>query len=245
MKKYQIHLEDWQRILIGDVPGAFYIEVIIRAILIYIILIASMRIMGRRMASQLSRIEMAAMVSLAAAIGVPLQAPDRGLLPAIIIAVIVVSTERAISYFASKNEKFEEVTQDDIDVLVEDSVLKVDRMKRTRITKDRLCAHLRSKGLTHLGAVKRLYLEANGKFSLVTNDDPKPGLNILPQWDVDFVKELVVTNVEVCSNCGKRRLDVDTEEKCSNCGESSWDKAVEDIKRKKAVPAEELAGDSL
>ena len=228
MKKYQIHLEDWTRIFVGDVPAAFYIELIIRAVLIYIILIASMRIMGRRMASQLSRIEMAAMVSLAAAIGVPLQAPDRGLLPSIVIAIVVVSIERFISYFASRNQKFEQVSQDELDVLVEDSVLKMDRMKRTRITKDRLCAHLRASGLTNLGGVKRLYLEANGAFSLVKDSDPKPGLNILPAWDIDFVSELKVTDMIVCSNCGKEKNDKDSDNRCSNCASTDWEKAVTD-----------------
>jgi uncharacterized membrane protein YcaP (DUF421 family) len=239
MKKYQIHLDDWQRILIGDVPGTFYIEVIIRAILIYIILISAMRIMGRRMASQLSRIEMAAMVSLAAAIGVPLQAPDRGLLPAIVIAIVVVSVERIVSYYAARNQKFEELTQDDLDILVEDSVLKVDRMQRTRITKDRLCAQLRSEGLTHLGSVKRLYMEAKGAFSIIREDNPRPGLNILPAWDEDFIKELKVTDVVCCKNCGKEKGAEDRDNICANCKESEWERAVIEVKQDKRIPERE------
>ena len=226
MEKFEIRLGDLSRMFIGEAPGAFYIEIIIRTILIYIILIAAMRIMGRRMASQLSRIEMAAMVSLAAAIGVPLQAPDRGLLPALVIAIVVVSIERAISYFAAKNEKFEEVTQDDLDMLVEDGVLKIERMQRTRITKDRACAHLRSEKITHLGCVQRLYIEANGSFTLVKNPDPQPGLNIIPAWDKDFVNELKVTDVIVCKNCGKRREEQDVNDTCSNCTSNEWDNAV-------------------
>jgi uncharacterized membrane protein YcaP (DUF421 family) len=226
MKEFEIYLWDYQRIFIGDVPGAFYIEVIIRAILTYIILIASMRLMGRRMASQLSRIEMAAMVSLAAAIGVPLQSPDRGILPALVIAIIVVGIERAISYYASKNEKFEDVTQDDLDTLVKDSVLQLDKMQRTRITKDRLCAHLRSEQVTHLGAVERLYMEADGSFTLIKSPDPKPGLNILPAWDEDFVNELKFTNVVVCNNCGNGKQESDNT--CTNCGNEEWDNAVID-----------------
>ena len=226
MKEFEIYLWDFKRIFIGEVPGAFYIELIIRSILIYILLIASMRLMGRRMASQLSRIEMAAMVSLAAAIGVPLQSPDRGILPAVVIAIIVVGIERVISYVTSKNEKLEEVTQDDLDTLVEDSVLQLKRMERTRITKDRLCAHLRSEQVTHLGAVERLYLEADGSFTLIRNPEPKPGLNIIPAWDEDFVNELKFTNVMVCKNCGNEKQE--TENACINCANEEWDSAVID-----------------
>ncbi|HEY0055474.1 MAG TPA: YetF domain-containing protein [Pedobacter sp.] len=226
MKEFQIYLWDFQRIFIGEVPGVFYIEIIIRSVLIYIILIASMRLMGRRMASQLSRIEMAAMVSLAAAIGVPLQSPDRGILPALVIALMVVGIERGVSYFASKNEKFEEVTQDDLDTLVQDSVLQLDRMQKTRITKDRLCAHLRSEQVTHLGTVERLYMEADGSFTLIKNPEPKPGLNILPAWDEDFVNEMKFTNVMVCKNCGNEKQQSDN--MCTNCATEEWDNAVID-----------------
>jgi uncharacterized membrane protein YcaP (DUF421 family) len=241
MKKYQIHLDDWQRILIGDVPATFYIEIVIRAALIYIILVASMRLMGRRMASQLSRIEMAAMVSLAAAIGVPMQAPDRGLLPAVVIAFVVISVERLISYFASKNEKFEQISQDDMDILLEDSILKTERMQRTRITRDRLCAHLRSEGLTNLGAVKRVYMEANGAFSIVKESEPKPGLCIIPEWDQDFVNQLQVTDLDVCANCGKAQKPEYLENTCSNCGNNNWAKGVMEVAKHKEVPEPEFA----
>ena len=226
MKEFEIYLQDYQRIFIGEVPGVFYIEIVLRAILFYFILIASMRLMGRRMASQLSRIEMAAMVSLAAAIGVPLQSHDRGVLPAVVIAIIVIGIERGISYFAAKNEKFEQVSQDDLDILVKDSVLQLDKMKRTRITKDRLCAHLRSEQITQLGAVERLYMEANGSFTMIKSPNPKPGLNIIPAWDEDFVNELKLTEVLVCKNCGNEKQEIVNV--CGNCASEEWEHAVLD-----------------
>lgn len=40
---------------------------------------------------------------------------------------------------------------------------------------------LRSGGMIHLGHVKRLYMEANGFFTLIEATAPKPGLSILPE----------------------------------------------------------------
>lgn len=228
MKEYQIHIDDLQRIFIGEATGDFYIEVIFRTVIIYLILIISMRLLGQRMASQLSRIEMAAMVSLAAAIGVPLQSPERGLLPAVVIALIVVGAARLISYYASKNQKFEQLSQDHLDILLEDSVLNLPLMRRTRISKERLFAQLRSEGFTHLGMVKRVYFEANGSFSLIKNTDPRPGLCILPDWDHDFIKELEVTAELVCENCGNKKDPDQGGEVCSECGESDWQNGVYD-----------------
>src|SRR5438270_3226136 len=100
MKPEDIKLGDWMRIFIGEAPPAFFLELVIRVFIIFFLLIVSMRLLGRRMAGQLNRIEIIALFSLAAAIGVPLQAPDRGILPAFVIALIVVLVGRLVSTLA-------------------------------------------------------------------------------------------------------------------------------------------------
>ena len=104
MKKGDIHFTDWSRILFGEVPASFFLEVLIRAVIFYILLLVSMRLLGKRMSSQLSRNELAALVSLAAAIGVPIMAPDRGILPGFVIALVVVFVGRTISRLAFNNQ---------------------------------------------------------------------------------------------------------------------------------------------
>src|SRR5947209_3414361 len=165
MKPDEIKLSDWGRILFGEVPPSFFIEVIIRTVIVFFLLIISMRLFGRRMAAQINRIEMVALFTLAAAIGVPLQAPDRGLLPAIIIAIIVFVVGRAIADLAFRNQRFEATAEDKLTVLANDGVFDMKKILQTRLTTERLFAQLRSEGVRHLGEVKRLYVEANGGFS--------------------------------------------------------------------------------
>src|ERR1700712_3170595 len=187
MKPEEIKLTDWSRILLGPVPPEFYVELIIRGCLVYALLMISMRFLGKRMSSQISRLELAALVSLASAIGVPLLSPMNGVLPAFIIAFIIVGFTRLISYISTKSQKFESATQGDLDMLVEDGVMKLDIMKRVRITRERLFAQLRSENLNHLGKVKRVYMEANGTFTLVPNEEKQAGLLVLPDWDEGFI----------------------------------------------------------
>jgi uncharacterized membrane protein YcaP (DUF421 family) len=150
MKPEEIPINDWQRIFIGNVPAAFYGEVVLRVAIIYLLLMVSMRLIGKRMASQLGRNEMVAMVSLAAAIGVPLQSPDRGILAAVVIAVIVVSVQQLIAKLSTKSQKLEKFTQGDITPLVEDAHLNIGNMRKTGITRERAFAQLRSKGVPQL-----------------------------------------------------------------------------------------------
>lgn len=227
MKPEDIHINDWQRIFIGDVPGAFYLEVVLRIAVIYLILMVSMRLMGKRMASQLSRNEMISMVSLAAAIGVPLQSPDRGILAAVVIAIIVVSVQQLIAFLASKNQTLETLTQGDITPLIEDSHLNIVNMHKTGISRERAFAQLRNNSIRHLGEVKRLYFEAGGTFTLLKMHDPVAGLPILPVWDKEYQDEISTeTQTLVCEHCGQAQPDIPTGSKCKNCGRSTFVNAV-------------------
>jgi uncharacterized membrane protein YcaP (DUF421 family) len=232
MKAYEIKFSDIQRILIGEVPFHFYLEVILRVAMIYLILMLSMRVMGKRMASQLSRNEMAAVASLAAAVGIPLMNPDRGLLPAVVVALVIIFYQIVIAKKASVNKKFESVTQDKYNMLVKDGVLNTNAMLLTRISRDRVFSQLRSHSVSHLGMVKRLYFEADGTFSLLGAANPSPGLSIIPQWDKELSMAIHGTTDErLCSHCGnaKPARRTDKELVCPNCKHKEWVQAVENL----------------
>lgn len=228
MQPEEIHLSDYMRIILGDVPWSFLIEVIIRIGFIYILLMVSMRFMGKRMASTLSNSELAALVSLAAAVGVPMLAPDRGMLPALIIALIVVSIQRLISYYSFKSSKFEFLALGDISVLVKDGRMLLDVMKKNRVSPERLLAEFRSAGITNLGKVRRSYFEATGEFTNYLYENPRPGLCIIPEWDEGFRSEQQETEgIFSCCKCGNTiGKEKDRDRPCSNCGEKEWTSAT-------------------
>jgi uncharacterized membrane protein YcaP (DUF421 family) len=217
---------DWQRILLGEVPPSFYLEILLRMVVVYIILMVSMRSLGKRMAAQLTRNETAAMVSLAAAIGVPILSPERGLLPPVIIAIIVVCLSRLTASIAAHNQKIESITQGKTDTLIKDAVMNTKVMAKTRITRERILAQLRSNQVYHLGEVKRLYLEANGNFTVVLSDKPRPGLPIFPDGDIEFLAELKPADTLVCHVCGNENNSQSRSEVCSNCSYTKWTPGV-------------------
>jgi len=223
MQADKISLNDWHRVLIGNVPVSFFVEALLRTAIVYLILMISMRLLGKRMAGQLSKNEMISLTTLAAAVGIPIQAPERGILPAFIIAVIVVVTGRGISSWSARNQKFESLSQDKLSMLVKDSVLQMDNLRETKITRERLFSYLRSQSIVHLGQVKRTYLEAGGYFTCIRNDEPCPGLSVLPVWDIDFIKQQSFTNEMVCTNCGQK---IQSSGKCPDCGSNKAESAM-------------------
>ncbi|MGF7214042.1 uncharacterized membrane protein YcaP (DUF421 family) [Spirosoma lacussanchae] len=228
MKPEDIHIGDWQRMMIGEIPAGFYLELILRVVVVYLILLIAMRLMGKRMASQLSRTELIAMASLAASIGVPILAPDRGLLPAFISAGVIVTVQRVSAHFAAKKESFEALVEGELNVLVQEGILQLRDMQVTTISRERVFAQLRSKGLYQLGAVKFLFMEPNGSFTLIKHPEPRPGLSILPQWDREFRdRQAKSDDLMVCKNCGNPEpAPADPSRVCDRCGDANWVPAV-------------------
>lgn len=223
MKPNEMKLSDIQRILIGEVPAEFYIELVIRALFVYLILIISMRLMGKRMSSQLGRNELAALVSLAAAVGVPMMNPDRGLLPIVLISAIIILFQVIISSWSIHSEKFEQLTQDDLSILVNNGVMNLKEMKKSRISGQRLISQLRSLAIPHLGLVSKLYLEANGSFSLVERKETVPGLSLFPDWDVDYIQKILKpANNIVCLKCGNIEELGWENTRCYHCNAEDW-----------------------
>lgn len=225
MNANEIKPDDLYRIFVGEVPPSFFIEVVLRIAFLYLLLMIAMRFLGKRMASQLTRNETAALVSLGAAVGVPMLAPERGLLPGLVVTMVVACTSRLISLWSARSVEVESATQGKSDVLIKDAVIVYKKMISTRITKERLCAQLRASQIVHLGEVERLYVEANGNFSLVKMKIPKPGLSVIPEMDKDFSAHLKTDSILVCHECGlenpKHSLT-----RCPNCGNINWVSAV-------------------
>lgn len=217
---------DIQRLLQGEVPWEFYVELIIRAVAVYLILIVALRLMGKRMSRMFTRNELAAVATLAAAIGIPLQSPDRGIIPGVLIAGIVIVAQRWVAQRATKSQRFERTTQGRISTLVQDGCLQIKDLNECNLSRERVFSQLRGTDITHLGQVKRLYLEASGSFTLIKNQQPASGLCILPEWDMDFISEQQPDhNIKVCSHCGNGQQQKDTAT-CANCKNETWLQAI-------------------
>jgi uncharacterized membrane protein YcaP (DUF421 family) len=119
--------------------------------------------------------------------------------------------------------------------VVADGVLQLDHMETVVVSQERLFAQLRSSSLEQLGQVHRLYMEANGTFSLVKAPEPKPGLSLLPRWDEDFRKgQPEAPGLFACRNCGhvEQSAQMPTTA-CPHCSAQLWAPAVEADKTSK------------
>ncbi|QKZ13021.1 DUF421 domain-containing protein [Spirosoma sp. KUDC1026] len=228
MKKEEIRLDDWQRILFGMAPPEFLLETLVRAIVIYLILLVVVRLLGKRMSGQLTLTEMSVMVTIGAIISPSLQAPDRGIALGVLAMICTLTFQRGITLLGFDNKKIEQLTQGETSMLVKDGIMQIDAMSETRISKQQLFAQLRKKNVYNVSLVKRMYIEAAGSFSIYPYvDKDRPGLSTLPPGDQDVhtIQQSVVDKV-ACTNCG-HTVDVNQQNQpCSVCQETVWTQAV-------------------
>jgi uncharacterized membrane protein YcaP (DUF421 family) len=226
-------ITDYLRILLGELPASFIAEASLRLVLLYLLMLTALRLMGKRMAGQLSRPELAALVSMAAAIGLPILSPERGLLASVVIAAVVVVGQRLVTHWAARRARVEQLLMGTVRTVVAEGVLQLDTLEHAIVSQEQLFAQLRGESLEHLGQVQRLYMEANGTFSLVEAEDPQPGLSLLPRWDESFRKiQPQAPGKFACLACGQVVAGPPPPaQPCPHCGAARWEAAVESIKK--------------
>jgi uncharacterized membrane protein YcaP (DUF421 family) len=216
-------LTDIQRILFGEAPPEFMLEVFIRTIITYIALLLALKLLGKRMTGQLSVTEMAVMITLGAIVSVPMQIPERGIVQGFLILLLAVGFQRGLNYLSLKNRRIENVTQGTTNILIEDGIMKLDTLNSCKITRQQLFSVLRNKEIFNLGKVKRAYLEACGLFSIYKYAENRPGLPLYPQQE-ETVQAEEGTNLFACTHCGA--VTKKDKGQCDHCGNNTFIKAT-------------------
>ena len=229
MDKNDIRLGDWQRILFGNVPLPFMFEVFIRTLIMYALLLFIMKMLGKRMAGQISVTELSVMLLLGAVVSAPMQLPDRGILQGVWLLVIILVLQRGLSWLGTKSAKAEKITYGEATLLVKDGLIDVQGLLNTRISRPELFRELRSKNIYHLGKVKRVYIEASGDLSIYEADEEKSGLSVLPAFDTEAQSMFKQNEPDskACTCCGNVQHVADINKaECDVCHSVQWSNAV-------------------
>lgn len=225
MKKEDIRLDDWTRILLGEAPAAFLVEVFIRSLLTYIILLVVLKLLGKRMSGKLTHTEMAVTLMFGAVVSSAMQIPDRGIVESCFVLLLIIIFQQLLARWTIRNPGLEKTTFGEMTLLVSDGVLQNRNLDRENISRDQLLRRLRSKHIRQLGELQRVYLETSGSFSLFKYKDPRPGLAVFPDED-EPVHAILRDNPDqkACWHCGKLHNDP-APVSCSNCGQQRFENA--------------------
>lgn len=177
---------DLGRMLIGDEPPLFLLEIVLRTVIIYAYTLFLIRWIGSRSIGQLSLVEFLLVIALGSAVGDAMFYPDVPLIHCMAVITVVVLLDKSLSYVVARNRKLEDVIEGISIEVVRDGGILWKALKRMNVGHDELFEQLRLKQVRHLGQVRAAYFETNGLLSVFQFDDAaaRRGLSIEPPWDV-------------------------------------------------------------
>jgi uncharacterized membrane protein YcaP (DUF421 family) len=231
---------DLYRIFLGGQPSFVLFEILFRTIVIYVYVLAVLRLMGKRGMGQLSPFELTIIIALGSAVGDPMLYPEVPLLHGLVVVTVVVALTRFVTWLSNRSEAVELYLEGQPCCVVADGELDLGALDGERFSREELFMLLREKGVRQLGQVQRAYLEASGAVSAFRAPDEscKPGLPILPPYD-DWtpppgwtVRGAARTAgaAYACWKCGHTEAALAEAEMqaCSRCKSDAWAMATRD-----------------
>ena len=146
----------------------------VRTIILYLVLIAVVRIMGKRQIGQMEASEFVVTMLVANLAAIPMQDGGIPLFSGFVPIVTVLGVELVLSALSMKNLRLRKLLCGKPVILIENGNILQRNLKKTRITLDELVGHLREKDVLDLKAVQYAILETNGNLSVFPYPKEKP-----------------------------------------------------------------------
>lgn len=147
---------------------------LVRTAILYIIIIAGIRLMGKRQVGELEPSELVLSLVIADLASVPMQDYGIPLLTGVIPILTLLSMTMILSVLTMRSVKFRALMCGRPSVVIRDGLVDQREMSRNRLTVDELLEELRGQGYADPAVVKYAILETNGRLSVLPYANQKP-----------------------------------------------------------------------
>jgi uncharacterized membrane protein YcaP (DUF421 family) len=137
-------------------------EKIIRPIVVYVFLIVGLRLAGKREMAQLNPFDLVVLLTLSNAVQNAIIGEDNSITGGLIGAATLLIVNHVVVRYLYSHERIDRLVEGDADVLIEDGVIKNDRLKRELITRGEFESAAHKQGFASLDEVERAILEPGG-----------------------------------------------------------------------------------
>ncbi len=161
---------------------------VIRTLIFYIILMASIRLMGKRQIGQMEPTEFVVSMMLANLATIPMEDKEIPLLEGVLPILTLVSLEVLMSFVILKSVVLRKYLCGKPVILIENGKIRLENLRRSRITLDELSGHLRQKDVLDIRQVQYAILETEGSLSVFPFPKERPasakeaGIQVKKQW---------------------------------------------------------------
>ena len=139
----------------------------VRTIVLYLFIIAGIRLMGKRQVGELEPSELVLALIIADLAAVPMQDFGIPLLAGVIPILTLLALSMLLSQLSLTSLRFRALACGTPSILIREGVLQQEAMRRNRYTLDELLEELRGQGITGVEEVKYAVLENSGRLSVL------------------------------------------------------------------------------
>jgi uncharacterized membrane protein YcaP (DUF421 family) len=209
---------DPDRMIWGTAPALFYLEIVVRVVVIWLWTILLLRWVGGRSVSQMSVVEFLLVIALGSAVGDPMFQPDVPLFHAMLVILLVVLADKAVDYALQHWTKAKRIVDGKPIEILRDGHLCMAGLQTERVGASEVMELLRLKGVRNLGQVEFAFMEPSGDLSIFRYDKPRPGLAIVPPLELRQLAAEGEVVAPCCVGCGRMRKP--EESVCPECAET-------------------------
>ena len=218
---------NWKVLLFGEEHWMFVFEVLFRSVIMFIVSLATLRILGKRGIKQ-GVFEVVVIITLGSAAGDAMFYSKVGLIPAILVFVMIILLYKVTNYLVAQSKWFQFIIEGHPIRLIEKGRFYYDEIKKQTMAQDEYLPDLRMKGITQMGQVEHAFIESSGEISVVYYSDEKVkyGLPILPDFYDEKRIKIEEAGMYACLYCGQTEEALPTSIKnCPICNRHTWVKA--------------------
>ncbi len=147
---------------------------VIRTVILYLLIIAGVRLMGKRQVGELEPSELVLDLLIADLAAVPMQDFGIPLLSGILPIFTLLCVTMMLSVLTMKSIRFRAIICGRPSIIIENGQINQREMRKNRFTVDELNEELRGQGVTDFSTVKYAILETNGRVSVIPFASQKP-----------------------------------------------------------------------
>lgn len=147
---------------------------VFRTIILYLLLIAGLRLSGKRQIGELEPIELVLTLLISDLASVPMQDFGLPLLNGVVPILALIALSTLFSCASLRNVRFRSLVCGEPALVIRDGRIRQEVMHHNRLTLDELMEELRGQGVLDINTVKYAVLETSGHLSVLLRADRQP-----------------------------------------------------------------------
>lgn len=155
-----------------------------RTIFLYIFLLITLRLMGKREVGEMGVIDIVVFIIMAEVAAMIVESPEKPIIEGVLPILLLLVIQYISSLISLKNKKFRDIVDGNPTLIIKDGQIQQDEMRKQRYNLDDLFQQLRENQVGSIHNVTFAYLEPSGNLSVFTKDGELPIVGLILDGEI-------------------------------------------------------------